>query len=479
MQRRQKKCSMIMKTKIYTVILIIFCVVNNLGAQDSGNESYKFTDNWSINVNFGSSLFWGDLRVNDVWPVDKNQNERKWAYGIVLGKRINPLLEIRTQFLFGELSGTKRTEKQYFNTDYLEYNIHTTFDFVNLIYGYKPDRKLNFYALLGVGSFQYRSIKRELGTQKILATAGWNTNATVKENYMSELVFPLGLGGRFSIDRRFSVTGDVIWKYTNTDLIDLTEGKSKHDLYSYMSLGVTYRFNFSRNNREMFKKESGSTAAKKNCDKVYVFMNTKLDSIGNEVKIAQNNAKNLEAENNRVNKSLDSLKNLNIEKENKLKQLQADLNTKSNDTDPIGNKATNAFANLQGEGLIIYTKDGKVYISMDEKLLFAPGSWNLSEEGIKALHKLAQVLEKYPNVNVMIEGHTDNIAFNGSSQIKDNWDLSVMRATAIAKIILKNANIDAQRITVSGHGEFLPIVPNNSKENRAKNRRTEIILIPK
>lgn len=193
----------------------------------------------------------------------------------------------------------------------------------------------------------------------------------------------------------------------------------------------------------------------------------------------ENDLRVLEEENNRKKQSLDSLMALYVEKENNLKELQNVLESKNNEVKAIRDKITNALYGFQDKGLTIYTKNGKVYVSMDEKLMFASGSWTVSEEGKKALKQVAQVLEKNPDINVMIEGHTDNVPYKGPGQVKDNWDLSVMRATSIVKIMQESANIDAQRITASGHGEFLPVVENDTKENRAKNRRTEIILTPK
>jgi Flagellar motor protein len=120
-----------------------------------------------------------------------------------------------------------------------------------------------------------------------------------------------------------------------------------------------------------------------------------------------------------------------------------------------------------------------VYVSMDDKLLFASGSWTINEQGLKAIKQLAQVLENETDISVNIEGHTDNVPYRGSGQVKDNWDLSVMRATAVVKAILRNDKIAPSRLSASGRSEYFPIDNNNSAEARAKNRRTEIILTPK
>jgi chemotaxis protein MotB len=138
-----------------------------------------------------------------------------------------------------------------------------------------------------------------------------------------------------------------------------------------------------------------------------------------------------------------------------------------------------ALVGYKDKGLTIETKDGKVYISMEDKLLFASGSWTVSPQGAEALKSLARILEDNPDLNIMVEGHTDNDAFRGSTAVKDNWDLSVMRATAIVKLLLKQGpSINPARVVAAGHAEYSPKVKNTSAANKARNRRTEIILTP-
>lgn len=159
--------------------------------------------------------------------------------------------------------------------------------------------------------------------------------------------------------------------------------------------------------------------------------------------------------------------------------LQAALHKKDSITNSIRKAVADALMGFEGKGLTVHMKNGKVYVSLEEKLLFASGKWDVSKDGIAALKDLAKVLEKNPDINVLIEGHTDNVPLNSQNQVADNWDLSVMRATSIVKIILANGKIDPVRLVASGRGEFLPVEPNTSAANKAKNRRTEIILSPK
>ena len=165
-------------------------------------------------------------------------------------------------------------------------------------------------------------------------------------------------------------------------------------------------------------------------------------------------------------------------KEQRINEMQNILAQKDAEVKALKDKVSNALKGFEGSGLNVHEKDGKVYVSMDDKLLFASGSWTINEQGLNAIRQLAKVLENEPEISVLIEGHTDNVPYRGSGQIKDNWDLSVMRATAVVKALLENGNIAPTRLSASGRSEYLPLDENNTPEARAKNRRTEIILTP-
>lgn len=137
---------------------------------------------------------------------------------------------------------------------------------------------------------------------------------------------------------------------------------------------------------------------------------------------------------------------------------------------------SNALAGFDGKGLTVVYKNGKVYVSMENKLLFGSGSWSVGSEGQKAVQQLSRVLAENKDIEVLIEGHTDNVPYNGAV-INDNWDLSVKRATAIVRILQDN-NVSPKRITAAGRSEYNPIDSNASADGKAKNRRIEIILTP-
>ncbi|HKJ47840.1 MAG TPA: OmpA family protein [Christiangramia sp.] len=203
------------------------------------------------------------------------------------------------------------------------------------------------------------------------------------------------------------------------------------------------------------------------------------------------------AENSRQNRELlaqlDEKEAALIQEKNRLEKLEKDLAVRSQRIDELEsviaakdakmnalkNAVSNALTNFEGKGLTVEQRGGKVYVSMENKLLFESGSWAVNSEGKKAVQQLGSVLAQNPDIAVLIEGHTDNVPYGGSGQLKDNWDLSTKRATSIVHILRDNANIDPQNLTAAGKGEFAPVASNDSEAGKAKNRRIEVILTPK
>jgi chemotaxis protein MotB len=142
---------------------------------------------------------------------------------------------------------------------------------------------------------------------------------------------------------------------------------------------------------------------------------------------------------------------------------------------------TKSLKAFEGKGLTVTEKDGKVYVSMENKLLFESGSWTVGAEGKKAVDLVGKVLGDNPEISVLIEGHTDNDKITGSigGGVENNWDLSTKRATAIVNILSANAKVKKENLTAAGRGEYAPLLSNETAEGKAKNRRIEIILTPK
>lgn len=177
--------------------------------------------------------------------------------------------------------------------------------------------------------------------------------------------------------------------------------------------------------------------------------------------------------------SLDEL-TFELDKRNaRLAELEKILDAQKKIAQDLKDKVSEALLGFENNGLTVAMRDGKVYVSLDEKLLFKSASWDIDANGRNALRKLAGVLERNPDIQIMIEGHTDNVPYNpGSGNLRDNWDLSVKRATTVVRTLLEGSKIDAKRLTASGRGEYIPVDRNNSSEARTKNRRTEIVLTP-
>ena len=195
--------------------------------------------------------------------------------------------------------------------------------------------------------------------------------------------------------------------------------------------------------------------------------NLSKDSTLNIIQNLRNEITNITTQNEDLNDEMSR-------KNEKVKYLQSSLKTKDSIANILKEKISTALSGFEGNGLSVEQRDGKIYVSLDEKLMFEVGKYKVSSKGCEAIKKLSDVLEKNSQINILIEGHTDN---TGSSKI--NWKLSTERALAITTILLENDSIDAQRVTSAGRGQYSPIDSNKTVEGRARNRRCEIILTPK
>ena len=163
----------------------------------------------------------------------------------------------------------------------------------------------------------------------------------------------------------------------------------------------------------------------------------------------------------------------------RLVELENVLNQKDSIMTALTSKVTEALFSFKDDELTVELKNGMLYVSMEEKLLFKSGSFDVELKGKEAIQKLSSVLEVNPDIQILIEGHTDNVPYNGSSNLMiDNWDLSVKRATSIVRLLVNNSEIDPSRLTAAGRSKYIPVDTNDTKEGKQKNRRIEIILSP-
>ena len=208
---------------------------------------------------------------------------------------------------------------------------------------------------------------------------------------------------------------------------------------------------------------------------------TQLNSCVDLTEKLRGNVSSLQNENTSVSNDLKELsatsKMTIAEQANRLKALQNMIQAQKDVMSKLKNSISDALMKYKTDQLFVYIKDGSVYVSLQEKLLFKSGSDVVDPIGVAALKSLAVVLNSTKDINVMIEGHTDNVPIK-TKLFKDNWDLSTARATAIVRILTVGNGFDSKRITASGRGDFRPIKPNDTADGRASNRRTEVILSP-
>ena len=215
------------------------------------------------------------------------------------------------------------------------------------------------------------------------------------------------------------------------------------------------------------------SALEKNSDE-----SLKVNMAKNRELLAQLEAKEkaLAAEKANLNKLSADLK----DRSDRVNELESLIAAKEAAMKKLKETLSKSLKAFEGKGLTVHQKDGKVYVSVENKLLFESGSWAVGPEGKKAVVAVGKVLGDNPDISILIEGHTDNDKFGGAvGQIENNWDLSTKRATAIVNILAENKAVKKDNLTAAGRGEYAPLMSNDTPEGKAKNRRIEIILTPK
>jgi chemotaxis protein MotB len=256
---------------------------------------------------------------------------------------------------------------------------------------------------------------------------------------------------------------------TNSDLSSLNE-KLKQLKKDTTDLNENYR--------ATYKKLTGLTNEYNQLNTFYKNLLNNSGKLNRDV--AQQKEQLLAIQDNldKTRRQNDSLSNSLADREKKVKELEQILSDKDKAVADLKNRITNALLNFKENDLTVKVKNGKVYVSLAEQLLFGSGSIDVDPKGVAALQQLAKAIKDQSDLQIMVEGHTDNVPISKkSAYMQDNWDLSVMRATAITKILTK-AGLSTSQIVAAGKGEFSPLATNDSPQNRQKNRRTEIIITP-
>ena len=236
----------------------------------------------------------------------------------------------------------------------------------------------------------------------------------------------------------------------------------------FSSCGPSKKLVESRNRVDKLQNDSTKTHNQLNdCNTLVKNLNTEKANLQNENAAVQ---KDLKAINNQSKMTI-------ADQAIRLQNLQKLIQSQKDVMNNLKNSIADALLNYSADELTVYIKDGNVYVSLQEKLLFKSGSDVVDPKGKEALQKLAKVLSSTSNIAVLIEGHTDNIPIK-TNKYTDNWDLSTARATSIVRVLTKDSAFDPSRITAAGKGSFHPVKGNETAEGRAANRRTEVILSP-
>lgn len=195
--------------------------------------------------------------------------------------------------------------------------------------------------------------------------------------------------------------------------------------------------------------------------------NDLINNMGNMTTLTQQGAANIE-------KALETIK----EKDLKISRLQDALTKKDSVTLALVTSIKSSVG-VSDPDIEVNVEKGVVFISIADKLLFKSGSYVVTDKAKEVLAKVAKIINDKPTFECMVEGHTDNVPFTGNAVLIDNWDLSVKRATAITRVLTRDLNVNPKQIIAAGRGEFIPLVENTTVENRSKNRRTRIVILPK
>ena len=203
-----------------------------------------------------------------------------------------------------------------------------------------------------------------------------------------------------------------------------------------------------------------------------------INKLQDELQKKEDKLYNLQSNLNIKQKELINYKKKIDQREERINELESIIKKQDSSLFVLKENLVKSLIDFTGKGLDININKGRIYIMLEQDLLFNSGSWSVDTTGKIILRDLIEVLSIHEDINIIIEGHTDNRPYKGSGNIKDNWDLSVMRATSIVKILTFGDEINASRLTAAGRGEFNPLTDNDSDSSRSKNRRIEIILYP-
>lgn len=229
------------------MIIFVFLIIDpSIYAQNKPDTLFR--PNLQVGVSAGTSLFFGDIKQNNFWPLNNNNNEWRYAYGLNFNYSFSPVFMFRVAGLYGELSGTKRSRHIWFENDYYEINFNTVVNLNNLFGRNREDRLVNLFGTAGFGIINFNSVVKRMGEYYVLKRVGYGYG-TGFEGRDRQSFFMVGVGVNFRVNKRFDIIVETTNKYAFTDLLDGTESGKYNDVYNYTSIGIVYRFAFLKKSR--------------------------------------------------------------------------------------------------------------------------------------------------------------------------------------------------------------------------------------
>ncbi|PKP40040.1 MAG: cell envelope biogenesis protein OmpA [Bacteroidetes bacterium HGW-Bacteroidetes-13] len=306
---------------------------------------------------------------------------------------------------------------------------------------------------------------------------------------MKKIIFALMIAGVFTSCVSTKVYSELADKYSKLK----TENQSLFDERDQIQKELDQNSEAVRKLQSDFETAS---AAKNKLESDVMALQNNLKNLQTAYDALEKNSSAAIAENIQKNRELlsqlEAQENALAEERSRLETLQNELAQRSSRVDELErliaqkeaalqrlkDAVSKALLGFEGNGLTVEQKNGKIYVSLENRLLFESGSWAIGSRGRQAVEALGKVLADNRDISILIEGHTDNVPYRGGGDIRDNWDLSTKRATAVVAILQENKGVKLKNITAAGRGEFAPIASNETADGKQKNRRIEVILTP-
>jgi len=521
--------------KIIHLFAVLFLLLPLLSNAQQYEKYEGNNEGWSINANFGPSLFYGDIKQYNIVPVSKFNNEWRTSGGLILSKQLFSFLSLRGQVLVGQLAGTKRNfdnksaANVYFKSNIVDYNVNFKID-ISEFFKPESERKVTVYTYAGIGVVDFRTKKYDLITDNLIKSYGYSQDGS-KSKATSETIFPVGLGIEYKMSENLCLTLDYSRRIVNSDKLDATVGKSKHDMYDYISIGLTFHFRGPKDtdfDGVIDKMDSckntplGVEVNELGCpkDKDGDGVADYLDKCPNTAGIAQfsgcpdsdgDGIQDIEdkcpqvkglaqflgcpdTDGDGVEDSKDSCST-----EKGLAEFSGCPDTDGDGIPDKRDRCPQIKGLAQFKGCVDTDADGiadpddkcpqiaglainlgcpavkKEVLKVFEKALtgiqFETGKDVIKKTSNSILDEVVKAMIENPTYNIEINGHTDNV---GDAQ--KNLLLSQKRADAVKKY-LSSKGVAAERMKSTGFGSTVPVADNATPAGKAKNRRVEFKVV--